>query len=122
MTATHFTFKRPMSSFEIQQNLGRMPTKEERSAFSAWRNRNPNIDLNTNEPRLNYDEMSETELDRRGNAGDEIADKELGRRRLERSMPRSRHIKMELEELLPGRSERICELIEQLIEAKILND
>lgn len=100
MTATHFTFKRPMSSFEIQKYLGRMPTKEERSQFSSWRNKNSNVDLETNETIIR-EQTSYTE---------------------DRYMPRSWQIKKELQELLPGRSDRICELIEQLIEAKIKDD
>ena len=32
---------RPLSSFEYQTIHGRMPTKDERSAYSSWRARNP---------------------------------------------------------------------------------
>lgn len=32
---------RPLSSHEIQKRLGRMPTRDERSAYSSWRSRHP---------------------------------------------------------------------------------
>lgn len=96
MTAPPYINGRPMSSHEIQTILNRSPTREERSRFGTWRSNNPNIDLATGE-----EKKPEPYID-----GD-------------RYMPRSWHIMRELEELLPGRSDRICELIEQLIEAKI---
>lgn len=97
----HPTQDRPMSSHEIQQYLGRMPTRDERSAFSSWRNAHLNIDLETGLPAVKAPEPYTDD---------------------NRFMPRSWHIKRELEELLPGRAERICDLIEQLIEAKMAND
>lgn len=98
ITAPPFINGRPMTSTEIQKILNRSPTKEERSRFSSWRNENPNVDLDTGE-------IKEPK------ASDHT-----------RFMPRSWHILRELEDLLPGRSNRICELIEQLIEAKIAGD
>jgi|GEM_PF-4784318 len=36
---------RPLSSYEIQERFGRMPTRAERQAFSHWRNANPDTPL-----------------------------------------------------------------------------
>lgn len=93
MTAPAVIRGRPMCSTEIQKILNRSPTTEERKAYGRWRSRNPDIDLETGE-------LIERKPKEDPN----------------RFMPRSWHLKKELEEIL---SPRAVELIEQLCEELI---
>lgn len=93
MTAPPIIRGRPMCSTEIQKILNRSATTEERKAYGRWRANNPNVDLETGE-------IIEREPYKDAN----------------RFMPRSWHLKKELEEILPPRA---VELIEQLCEELI---
>lgn len=91
---------RPMTSHEIQKQFGRMPTKQERSAFSSWRERNPDTPL-TPEDAARADAQKKAEEERW------------------RYLPASWRICTELAEIV---GEDASELIKKLVKAMIEED
>lgn len=106
---------RPMTSFEIQRDLKRMPTKWERAAFSQWRVKNPDALLDQEqvdrEMQRIADEKAKIELARIFEA-EEKAAKDERRRYLPAPM-------CAMEDLEEAVGDKTAQIIKSLIEAMI---